>query len=108
MKGKIAGIEEWSYDEACAYLDEAGLRLSESCPWLYKCEAADAVEVIAVLESFHEVEFSQTEHNRLARMMARGFIGRNSFVDWIKRCNTKKARKPKTHEMPLFKDGGAE
>lgn len=108
MKGKIVILDEWGYEEVCVYLDEAGLSRIEGRQHIYKCEAADAGEVIAAIESIHEVEFSQTEYNRLARIMSRGFIDRCSFMNWLKRCNTKPERKSKTHEMPLFKAGGAE
>lgn len=108
MKGKIDGVEDWSYEDACYYLEEAGLKKEVASRQTYKCSAADAVEVVAVLEMCHDVEFSQTDYNRLARMMARGFIGRCSFLNWLIRCNTKPVRKTKTHAMPLFENGGAE
>lgn len=106
MKGKIEGVESWSGDEICYYLDEAGLREVPDQLYMYRCGVEDAAEVVAVIEHCHDVTFSPTDCERLAKLMARGSIGEFEFMNWLMKCNKKPVRKAKTHAMPLF-EGGA-
>jgi len=81
---------------ACAALSEAGLRTMDGeepvpvAECVVKCGAIDAIEIIAVIESFYEVEFTQDDFDALFDLAKRGTISVGEMSVWLGDCEERR------------------